>query len=177
MGNVTDETYAPGPTLFVVGSAATASRDQARVLAASHDMLTYHISHELLLGGGHSSGFQELGSQIADKLEVGKDVLLQFDPAGSCSPAESRSLVKSLAAMVHHCSRYPGALVVTGGETARAVLDEWGIRRLHLIGEVEPGLPYSRLRKAGAARFRSSQRPELSALLHRFCTAASFLES
>ena len=63
IGNVTDKTYASGPTLFVVGSAATASRDQARFSAASDDMLTYHISHETLLGGGHSSGFQELGRQ------------------------------------------------------------------------------------------------------------------
>jgi 4-hydroxythreonine-4-phosphate dehydrogenase len=139
----TDATYGPGPTLFVVGSSATVSREQARVLAASPEIIAYRVPHAILLGGGHSPGFQQLDTQIADKLEFGKDVLLQFDPAGSCSPAESRSLVKSLAAMVHHCSQYAGSLVVTGGETARAVLDEWGITRLRLIGEVEPGLPFA----------------------------------
>jgi 4-hydroxythreonine-4-phosphate dehydrogenase len=36
-----------------------------------------------------------------------------------------------------------GALVATGGETARAILDTWGIQRLRLLGEVEPGLPWS----------------------------------
>jgi 4-phospho-D-threonate 3-dehydrogenase / 4-phospho-D-erythronate 3-dehydrogenase len=143
MDNVTDNAYAAGPTLFVVGSAATTSRDQARVLAASHDMLTYRISHEILPGGGHSTGFQELEALIGDKLKAGQDVLLYFDLAVSCSPAESPSLVKSLATMVRNCSQYAGALVVTGGETARAVLDEWGIRCLHLIGEVEPGLPFA----------------------------------
>ena len=88
--------------------------------------------------------FRNWAGKIAHKLEVGKDVLLQFDLARRVSPAESRSLVKIPGrTMVHHCSQYPGALVVTGGDTARAVLNEWGIRRLDLIGEVEPGLPYS----------------------------------
>jgi len=47
--------------------------------------------------------------------------------------------------------------VLTGGETARAVLDARGVRRLRLLGEVEPGVPFGMARdgtlvctKAGA---------------------------
>jgi 4-hydroxythreonine-4-phosphate dehydrogenase len=47
--------------------------------------------------------------------------------------------------------------VLTGGETARAVLDARGIRALRLLGEVEPGVPFAMARdgtlvctKAGA---------------------------
>jgi uncharacterized protein YgbK (DUF1537 family) len=36
-----------------------------------------------------------------------------------------------------------GALVASGGETARAILDGWGITSLQMVGEVEAGLPYS----------------------------------
>jgi uncharacterized protein YgbK (DUF1537 family) len=36
-----------------------------------------------------------------------------------------------------------GALVLTGGETARAVLQALGIRALWLASEVEPGVPLS----------------------------------
>ncbi|MFY9315729.1 MAG: nucleotide-binding domain containing protein, partial [Burkholderiales bacterium] len=47
--------------------------------------------------------------------------------------------------------------VLTGGETARAVLGARGIRALRLLGEVEPGVPFAMARdgtlvctKAGA---------------------------
>ena len=30
-----------------------------------------------------------------------------------------------------------------GGETARAILEGWGVRSLHMLGELEPGLPFS----------------------------------
>ena len=141
--SLTNATFAPGPTLFVVGSPATVSQEQARVLSALPEIIAYSVPQAILLGGGHSPGFQELGKQIADTLKIGNDVLLHFDPAENCSPAESRSLVKSLATLIHDCARYTGALVVTGGETARAILDEWSIERLRLIGEVEPGLPFA----------------------------------
>jgi 4-hydroxythreonine-4-phosphate dehydrogenase len=45
--------------------------------------------------------------------------------------------------MLAPCADRVGALVATGGETARAILDAWGIQRLRLLGEIEPGLPWS----------------------------------
>ena len=42
-----------------------------------------------------------------------------------------------------------GALVATGGETARAILDGWGIASLFMLGELEPGLPFSFARIGG----------------------------
>jgi 4-hydroxythreonine-4-phosphate dehydrogenase len=45
--------------------------------------------------------------------------------------------------LIAPCADHAGALVATGGETARAILDAWGIRRLRLLGELEPGLPWA----------------------------------
>jgi 4-hydroxythreonine-4-phosphate dehydrogenase len=36
-----------------------------------------------------------------------------------------------------------GALVATGGETARAILAGWGIVSVFILGELERGLPFS----------------------------------
>jgi 4-hydroxythreonine-4-phosphate dehydrogenase len=52
-------------------------------------------------------------------------------------------LAAALAELVRPFAGAVGALVATGGETARAVFDAWGISQLHLVGEVEPGLPFS----------------------------------
>ena len=38
-----------------------------------------------------------------------------------------------------------GGLVVTGGATAREVMEALGERTISLAGEVEPGVPYGRL--------------------------------
>ena len=52
-------------------------------------------------------------------------------------------LSAALAALVRPFAGRVGALVATGGETARAVFEAWGVNRLRLIGEVEAGLPFS----------------------------------
>jgi D-threonate/D-erythronate kinase len=60
-----------------------------------------------------------------------------------CSLYEPQLLAQALSDLVSKCSQFLGGLVATGGETARAVLDALGIHRLRLLGELEPGLPFS----------------------------------
>jgi len=36
-----------------------------------------------------------------------------------------------------------GGLILTGGETARAILTGWGVHALELVGELEAGIPLS----------------------------------
>jgi 4-hydroxythreonine-4-phosphate dehydrogenase len=52
-------------------------------------------------------------------------------------------LCAALAMLVKPCADRAAALVATGGETARAVIEGWGINRMRLIGEVERGLPFA----------------------------------
>jgi 4-hydroxythreonine-4-phosphate dehydrogenase len=54
-----------------------------------------------------------------------------------------RLLSSALAQMIVPHYNKVGALVVTGGETARLVLQTWGVTGLRLVKELEPGLPFS----------------------------------
>ena len=133
----------PGPALCVVGSPAEASREQARELAKS-DISVFTFSPSDI-----PRETQDHVEVIAERLERGDDVLVQFDSADSRPIEQGRLLAQSLARVMAPCMNHAGALFATGGETARAILDAWGIRRLRLMGEVEPGLPYSIARCAG----------------------------
>jgi 4-hydroxythreonine-4-phosphate dehydrogenase len=131
-----------GPTLFVVGSLAGASREQARALAAAPDIETVAIQLSAP-SNEQSPGRREHAGVAAEALRHGKDVLLIFDFPERHVSEQSQNATRSLARIVESYADHVGALVVTGGETARAVLDAWGVSRLRLLGEVEPGLPYS----------------------------------
>jgi D-threonate/D-erythronate kinase len=132
-----------GPTLFVVGSPANASLEQARALAAAPDIVAITIPPAFALSTEPSAALQEHARLISTNLQKGTDVLVQFDASEPCAAEDARRLTLSLACMLAPCAGHAGALVATGGETARALLDAWGIRQLRLLGEVEPGLPWS----------------------------------
>ena len=76
-------------------------------------------------------------------LQSGRDVLLMLNGGEHCSNCDWQLLSQALSEIASKCAQYLGALVATGGETARAVLDALGIHRLRLLGEVEAGLPFS----------------------------------
>jgi 4-hydroxythreonine-4-phosphate dehydrogenase len=137
-----------GPSLFVVGSPAAASREQAHALAASPDVASVAFSEVAMLRGEQFPEWQRKASLIMEHIASGQDVLVQFDSAGSCSGEQGGKLARSLARMIAPCVDCVGALVATGGETARAILDAWSIQRLRLLGEVEPGVPYSLAQRA-----------------------------
>lgn len=131
-----------GPTLFVVGSLVGASREQARTLAAAADVETVDVKLSTSLNEP-SSGWRDYARTAMESLRRGRDVLLTLHFPEQATAEESKILMASFARIVQPCADHVGALVATGGETARAVLDAWDVRRLRLLGEVEPGLPYS----------------------------------
>jgi 4-hydroxythreonine-4-phosphate dehydrogenase len=131
------------PALFVVGSLADTSREQARALAAAPDMLTLTIPRSALLSSEQSSAWREYGRLICERLKCSQDVLVLLDSPDTCASRQDQFVPRSWARMIRPCAHYAGTLVATGGETARAIMEAWGIRRLRLLGEVEPGLPYA----------------------------------
>lgn len=131
-----------GPALFVVGSQAMASREQADALASAPDLACYRITARML-DAKQLSEWDEHATRIMRNLADGRDVLVRLDPIKTCEYTQDRSVARSVAQMLAPCAAHVGALVATGGDTARAILDRWEIERLTLLGEVEPGLPYS----------------------------------
>ena len=127
--------FAAGPTLFVAGSAASVTREQAKVLAAASDVVAVPIAPDALDAEAESK-------RIVEALRSGRDVLMML--AGErYAGNEAQNLRNLLAKLLANGGDLLGGVVATGGATARAVLDSFGIRRLRLLGEVEPGLPIS----------------------------------
>jgi uncharacterized protein YgbK (DUF1537 family) len=132
---------AASPILFVIGSISSVTREQSRLLASEPGLVSVPLAPELLLSAEENSpAWQEKQSSIWTALHAGQDVLVQLD---STPIEESRQLTRNLARLLEPCAAIAGALVASGGETARAVLDAWGIRRLRLHSEIETGFPCS----------------------------------
>ncbi len=131
---------AASPILFVMGSRSSVTREQSRLLASEPGLVSVSLAPELLLSPEAAPAWQNQQSSICTALQAGQDVLIQLD---STHIEESRQLTRNLAHLLEPCAAIAGALVASGGETARAVLDAWGIRRLRLHSEIETGFPCS----------------------------------
>jgi 4-hydroxythreonine-4-phosphate dehydrogenase len=138
-----NQTFALGPTLFVIGSASTISREQAKVLSASPEVATIAIPPPDLLTGTQSTSMREHKRFLSEALNSGRDVLVTLDTENKFKPSDGRLLSSALAQLVSPVADRIGAFVTGGGETARCVLQAWGVMGLRLIKELEPGLPFS----------------------------------
>ncbi|WP_329380083.1 nucleotide-binding domain containing protein [Streptomyces sp. NBC_01716] len=117
--------------LVVVGSAEPGARRQVELLASSGarlvevDPATRDVPRFELTGGR---------------------TVLTLCPA-PLDPTRARALAVHLAGLVREVvARHDGPLrlALTGGETARRVLDALGVRRLHVLGQVHPGAVHMR---------------------------------
>jgi len=88
-------------------------------------------------------GPANLSRSLQRALDAGHDVLVQPESDGALRYEDGLAIVAGLAGLMMAGVEKVGALVATGGETARAVLDAWGIPRLRVRGEVEPGVVFS----------------------------------
>ncbi|WP_241976224.1 four-carbon acid sugar kinase family protein [Cryobacterium sp. TMT4-10] len=122
------------PVLFVIGTTSAASRMQLEALAASGVCMVTMNPAELLGGGADSAALRTalLAGPVAVSLS-----------ATEVDAAASRALSAALAEFVSpFASQAP--LVLTGGETARAVLNSLNIHWLEPLAEIEHGAVLSR---------------------------------
>ncbi len=138
-----DQPIAAGPTLFVVGSLSSASREQVGELAWAGDVRSVCVSPAVLRAGMESFewGFGE--REIRDAVRSGNDVLVHLQLETEVDMTQGRLLSIKLAKLVASVANEVGGLVLTGGETAREALKALGVTGLRLLGELEPGLPLS----------------------------------
>lgn len=135
-----------GPVLFIVGSQAKVSREQADVLAGTSDVACYRFTANSRFEEKPAREWQEIATLIAGDLSERHDVLVRLDPSDTYANEADRRIARWLAQTLSPCAAHVGGLVATGGDTARAILDVWEIERLTLLREIEPGLPYSTAR-------------------------------
>jgi uncharacterized protein YgbK (DUF1537 family) len=134
---------ASGPTLIVIGSMSSVSREQVALLEDASHISTVHLSPRVLLAGPQSSQWTEHERKISMALQSGRDTLVVLKAGELLDFSESRVLSSALGTIMKPVAGVVGALVASGGETARAILDAWGIKSLRMIREVEPGLPFA----------------------------------
>ena len=140
-----------GPILFVVGSAARLCRRQVRALTAEPEVASVTVPPAVLLSARDSTGpqagaWQEYNARLSETLAAGRDTVLILDGGGVQGEVrleDGRQLCGLLAQLVLPQAKAIGALVLTGGETARAVLQALQVEGLWLLGELEPGVPVS----------------------------------
>jgi uncharacterized protein YgbK (DUF1537 family) len=151
-------TRRPGPTLAAVGSASSVSRSQLAELARDPRVVTLLVPPQVLLDGPEGSGWRPASRALVGAVgKPGKDtVVIAIDPSAPIDPGVSAMLTAGLGALAGRQLGRFGALVATGGETARAVLAVAGTRCLDIRRELEPGVVLSQaarlpvVTKAGA---------------------------
>jgi uncharacterized protein YgbK (DUF1537 family) len=132
-----------GAILTVVGSLSGVSRAQAARLQEVTGMRRVDISASLLRQGGSDARRAGLQQTLAATLGQGQDLLLTIGMDETVDIGEGLHLCQGLAGLLAPLAGMIGALVSTGGETARAILCAMHYRGLRLVGEIEPGVPLS----------------------------------
>jgi uncharacterized protein YgbK (DUF1537 family) len=129
------------PVLVVVGSASGASHMQFDALAQAADISCLVIPPSDLrpdADPGRQSGAHI--KVLHDALASGTDAAVMIGD-DEINLLEGPQLAAALAELIAPCLPQVGGLVVTGGETARAILVKAGISGLRMQGEIEPGVP------------------------------------
>ena len=134
---------AAGPALIVVGSASEVSRGQVRALVEERAITAIMVAPSVLREGFASGPMLAHAQQIVATLASGADLIVAVDGSEGVDLRDGRQLSAALADLTAPTLHRLGGLVITGGETARAVLTRSGVPGLRIHGEVEPGVPVS----------------------------------
>jgi D-threonate/D-erythronate kinase len=130
-----------GPVLALVGSRSTVAREQARHLGAEEGVATFTLDTDVLLDAGGRDRWSKANAEVCRTLAAGKDVVLVTALGTSVDIEIGPALAEALGRFAAESADRIGGLIATGGDIARAVLGALGAGGLHLLGEVEPGVP------------------------------------
>jgi 4-hydroxythreonine-4-phosphate dehydrogenase len=125
-----------GPILFLVGSRSSVARGQAEVLAREPGVMRIDLDPRELLAGRAAAA----AATLAQVLGSGRDALAVLGDA-PVAPERGPELALAAARLVAPHAPRLGGVFVTGGEMARALVGVLGASGVHLLGEVEPGVP------------------------------------
>ena len=112
-----------GQILFLIGSQNEISHIQARRLSNFAKITQLSV--------------QALLTERAFVPDIAGDHVVMMEREAH---RDTRGLVQAFAKVGGRAAKKADAIFLTGGETARAVLEELGVHALRLIGEIEPGL-------------------------------------
>ncbi|MBP1137300.1 4-hydroxythreonine-4-phosphate dehydrogenase [Arthrobacter sp. PvP023] len=128
------------PVLAVVGSASgTAQAQLAQLEAQGFTVVRLHPLYT-----GATGAYQPELAEVRQALAAGTNVAVTL-AAGKVNPAKAAGIVQALSAFAAQAAKEADAdLILTGGETAREVLDAVGLHRLVPLAAVQHGAVLSR---------------------------------
>ena len=130
-----------GPCLAIVGSAAPPAQRQAQVLAAAAAAELVQLDSATLIED-NPDRLRVLANGLLARLQDNRTVVVTV--GGSYLPLAAAVVSRSLARVVDASALAASVVVLTGGTTARAVLDAWGVPCIDLVAELEPGVVLAR---------------------------------
>ncbi len=125
-------------TLVAVGTPAQVSREAARRLAASEGMDLVRVIPVGLAGSIPGDG--QVAMSIGARLNRGETVVALLDTPDVAGGALDSRYARRFAASLAFALEQMGALIVTGGETATALLARCNVYGIRLLEELEPGI-------------------------------------
>lgn len=142
-----------GPVAVVVGSASKAAAAQLRYLETRPGICVVRVSPAAALSGS-ADDLAAADHKIAVALRHGQDVAVGFlstDALGGtgalggtvADATSSRAMSRALGQLIGGHSGEIGGFVLTGGDTALAVLEACGVTALRPADEVARGVPVS----------------------------------
>jgi D-threonate/D-erythronate kinase len=133
-----------GPVLLVAGSASETTRRQVAALATHRNTTLVRLQPSDLIGS--DAELDRWCAGLRTTLAAGGDCALTIDPA-SVRVENADALVDALGRLAADaaCGCPLRGLILTGGDTARSVCHHLGVSGIHLLAEVQPGVPLGRL--------------------------------
>ncbi|WP_436408673.1 four-carbon acid sugar kinase family protein [Burkholderia gladioli] len=135
---------ARGPLLTLVGSLSAISERQCALLRAEAGIAEFIVPPAVLREGATHALWPAWHERIGACLRGRQDAIVRIGRDAAFDPAEGALLSGALAALVAPHVEGLGGLIVTGGETARAMLGAARIGALELAREIEAGVALGR---------------------------------
>lgn len=132
-----------GGVLVIVGSPTATAAAQGMALRANGVHEVRFPAAPLMTG--NPGVVRSAAEQVAAVLRAGGDVLVNIGTTGPIPASLGPTVVGTLADSLAAAGVSPGALVATGGETARRVIQALGATAIQLIGQLEPGVVVGQL--------------------------------
>jgi D-threonate/D-erythronate kinase len=132
-----------GPILIVIASMSSMAKLQIEVLEAKSTVKIMPMDPSVLMAGCNSPEWSQYAMNLEAMLRAGDDVVVTPKADSQPGSIRRRSISSALGVMMTPFAEITGALIASGGETARVVLDAWSVKGLQMIEEIEPGLPLS----------------------------------
>lgn len=125
-------------TLVAVGTLAQVSREAAHCLAAREGIDLVHVTPAGLEGSAPHDA--QLALSIGARLTRGETAVALLDVPDVAGGALGSRYARGFAASLAFALGQMGALIVTGGDTATAMLAQCRVHAIRLIDEIEPGV-------------------------------------